>query len=234
MNKFFSFSAFLIIIAALLTTSCSSSSEKEAKGYTFNKEFATTEPFEIEELTGSITVDIFFVLHEYPTSWTTVITKHESGTRNEFLLRIRDKNFAQWLYGDGKNSSSLGWTPGQVLPLNQKVRLTVIRNIEERVMSLYIDGVLVEKKEFETLENAASTNSRLLIAAQGKKFLNATFYEIRIWSKALTVEEISSTSFNTKIRVKGIVGYWNFNKLDVDKIRDRSGYNRDLVVKKIK
>ncbi len=224
-----------LIIPSLLV-GCITTEERELKGYKFNKEWAKTEPFSSDLLTGSITVDMYIMLHSYPTKWTTIVSKLESDAKNEFHLRLRGKDRAQWYFGDGNKAIVLDWIPEEVIPLNEWVRITAIRDRENKNMELLVNGQSAAKKTFRTLPRSAKTENAIILMAHGNNLLDATVADIRIWGKALSLAEINKTAIGVKkaSKEKSLVAYWNFEVVENDVVRDLSGKNNDLSISKIK
>jgi hypothetical protein len=230
------FSLSILTTLALVFSGCQTEEKRELKGYKFIKENARTSEFSVDELSGSISVDMFIMLHSYPTKWTTIVSKLQSDSNNEFHLRIKNKDYAQWYYGDGKKAIVLDWKSESVLPLNQWVRLTAVRDRSKKTMELFANGQSVAKKTYKVMPKPVKTGAGINFMAYGKSSLDATVADVRIWSKALTPSDINKTAGIIKKadKMKDLVAYWNFEFVENGIARDLAGKNLDATIKKVK
>lgn len=220
-------------IILTLFASCKTEVKKELTGYKFNNQYVQVENSSDLDLTGSITVDMYLQLHSYPNSWLGVARKLQSDAKNEFNLRIKNQDVAQWYFGDGKNAIVLDWSPKDVLPLNEWVRLTAVRDLENKQLEIFINGESVAKKTFSKLPKSAKTDQNILLLRHGNRTLDATLSEFRIWSKAFNAKDINKTAVvNKPLKQKDLIGFWSFEKIeDVGvKVTDLSSSGNDAVI----
>lgn len=232
-NNFALLSCFVV---GFLLYACSSTEERTLSGYKFYKESAETESFSNNEFSGNLTVDVFLMIHEYPSTWTTVVRKAESNEKNEFHLRFGADNSAQWFFGDGIAPMVLNWKPQDYIKLNQWVRVTAVRNIDLALLEIWIDGKQVSSKKFKEMPFASKTENSIVFMGQGKNTLDATVAEIRLYSKALTAQEIEKTygAIKRPDKQEKLAGLWLFDKPEGEIVRDISGKGRDVKIKKVK
>ena len=233
MKKVFVFFAMLMIVT-LFFSGCKTEEKRELKGHKFENEYVEIEVGDNEDLTGSITIDMYIKLHDYPSGWGSIAHKLQSDAQNEFNLRIRGKDNGQWYFGDGRSAKVLDWKPEDVLPLNEWVRITAIRDIEKSELKLFINGELVANRSFTNLANAVKTNRNIFFLRHGKRTLTATLADVLLWKKALSIEEINKTSkvIKNPANQTDLIGYWRFEELEDNKVNDKSASNWDAVVKK--
>jgi len=143
----------ILLTVFVVLNACNTKKDFEINGYRFVNEYAEIDEITIDQLTGSITLDFLINLNSYPTTWTSIAYKFESDKKNEFNLRIKDKNEAQWYFGNGEKAFILEWSPKDLLPLNKWVRITAVRDVENQYMALYVDGVLKVHKYYNELTN---------------------------------------------------------------------------------
>lgn len=208
-----------------LQSSCKTEVKKEFSGYKFNKQYIQVENSSELDLTGSITVDMYIQLHSYPNAWTGIARKLQSDSKNEFNLRIKSQDVAQWYFGDGKKAVVLDWSPKNVIPLNQWVRLTAVRDLENKTLEVFVNGNSVAKKSFKVLPEATKTDQDILLLKHGNNTLDATISEVRVWSKAFSSKDINKTGVVRKpSKKRNLVGFWSFENLDksVTTITDQS------------
>lgn len=215
---------------------CKTTTEKEFKGYRFTNDWAETEVFLSNELTGSITIDMYLMLHSYPTNWTGIITKFSSESEAEFNFRFKNQNIGRWFYGNGDKMVQLGIDPNTCMPLNQWLRITCIRDFETNTMDILVNSESKGQKKFKKIKPAVATNTSIVFCAQGKRTLDATLAEVRLWSKALTPSEIAKTALEIKKPndYSELQGYWLFDNVENGVVRDLSKHQRDVIIKKRK
>jgi hypothetical protein len=222
--------AVIFIVSSIIVYGCKTTNKKELTGYHFVNEWAETEPFSDERLTGSLTIDMFLILHGIPDGWCNIISKNTTENDNEFVLSLRDSR-GRWYYGDGNRRYFLeNWDPVNVFPVNEWFRLSIMRDLDDNSLHLYVNGELIETRQYSNLPNAKATHSSLVSLSRGRRLLEATLGEIRIWSKPLTSKELTETSLRIHKPHKqdSLVGYWIFENPQNGIIKDLSKNSRDL------
>lgn len=225
----------MVLVLALTMSSCENVEKKVMEGYKFNKERGVARIAKSVDFCDEITIDMFIKLHSYPTTWTSVISKFLSDSDNEFHLRIKNQDTAQWYYGAGDRAFVLLWNPSKLLPLNEWVRLTAIRDRKEAKLSIFINGKEAASKTFEQLPISTLNNADIVLMGTGRLTLDATIAELRIWKTVLDGADIEkTTTINEPEKHRQLVGYWRFDGVKKDRIPDISGNRRDIRISKVK
>lgn len=228
----------LLILSAMvvLLLSCATEEKRELKGYKFNKEGAQSTNVKSNKLTRDLSLDMYVMLHSYPKSWTSIISKFKNDQSCEFNLRIKNGEIGQFYYGDGKKNYAMKFNSKDVLPLNTWVRLTAVKDMKKKELVIYANGKKVAQRSFRNLPQAQSEENSIVIAALGKKSLNATFAEVRIWNKALSMSDIQETGgiIKTPAAEKNLFAYWMFDNVQSKEIENLTEAKLDLKIQKAK
>jgi len=166
--------------------------------------FATTEKFSSDELQGSLSIDMYLKLHDFPNGWakspnptagvwTPLIQKYIDDRQNEFCLRLFNEQAGQWYFGSNEGPVVLNFTPFEIFPLDEWFRLTAIRDLENREMSIWIDGKRRVSWRIKDTE-AVLTDSAVSVMGDSLHHIDGSFAEVRVWSKALNDDEMVRTA----------------------------------------
>ncbi len=226
----------LISMLAAFLFGCGKEEVRELKGYKFNKEIAVTKPIKTGKLSGNLTIDMYVMLHSYPKSWTSLISKMGSDKSGEFNVRIKGGEQGQFFFGDGEKAHVLNWKPKQVLPLNQWVRLTFVRDYKKKEIVLYANGKRVARKHIKGAQKAVVSEGSIYIAGIQKKWLNATIADIRIWDIPMNESQISEKGGLVKepAKEKNLIGYWLFNTVDGKNVKSHTSSQFNLKIQRAK
>ena len=111
-----------------------------------------------------------------------------------FGLRTRNNSLDFFIHADGdwrqlyvEHSTTNGW-------IGTMHQVAGIYDAENDTMSLYVDGKIIGSKKTGTSAGVDATRFPLTIGAcpETKRFSEAEFYEARVYSKALTEQELAS------------------------------------------
>lgn len=227
----------LVLGAILLTlfTGCQTEEKKPLSGFEFNNQRGIISVTETSDFVNNLTIDMYIKLKSYPENWTSIVSKFVSDHDNEFNIRIKDKNTAQWYYGVGEKAYVLGWNPSEVLPLNQWVRLTAIRNRKAKTMTLMINNKVVATKKYANLPQAKQNKRSIVLMARDRFSLNGEIADLKIWKSVLSDEDLkNSFEIENPENQSKLVGYWKFDNIENGKIIDLSGNKRNGKIVKIK
>jgi len=204
--------------------SCKTEHSSELSGYKFEDQYAEIFVGDTEDFKGNLTIDMYIKMHSYPPYWAGLVAKFDTNEECEFSLRIRTSEHGQWWYG----SKFLRFNPEELLPLDQWIRVTSVRNIDEGFMGIYIDGDLKSSRQFEDLPKANISDDKIVILSQSRRTIDATVAELRIWNKAFTEKDIVNTTKTIKRpgKQKQLAGYWVFDKVEDDLVPDLSANER--------
>ncbi|MBK8805550.1 MAG: hypothetical protein IPO21_02410 [Bacteroidales bacterium] len=223
---------FFLLVLALLASACSepikknedvSSSTEEISKATSSKvyyEIADTTDF-----TGSMTVEMNFVLNSYPSSWAFLITKMTSDFNNEFNIRIKNDEIANWFFGTGKTAVIMNWRP-KTITLNKPTQLIAVRDFDKGILSVFINGKAVATKNIDKKIKPLRTYSTIKIFGSEKNSIDGSLSSLQIWKRALSKDEIKNIS---TAKSDNKVGSWDFTKQINNEIVELSG--KDLIIK---
>lgn len=154
-------------------------------------DFATISATTPPDLTEDMTFRIWVQMHSDPSSWTGILSKHQSGTLNEFTLRIKNSTTAQWYYGNGSIACVLSWNPSAYLPLDTWTQITGVRDLSAGKMTLYFNGVAGPSRG--TCGPAVATKSSVLIGKQQNldNYFHGIVDEVEIFGRAMTAAEVA-------------------------------------------
>jgi hypothetical protein len=223
-----------ICLLSFVLISCKTEIKRELMGYEFNNEYVEIEAYDNNKFAGNLTIDMYIKLHNYPTAWTSIAHKRLTNEQTDFNLRIKDETEGQWFFGDGTVPIVLRWNPKELLPLNEWTRITAVRNMTTNTLELFINGKSVAKRLFN-FTNVAKSGEKIIFLKYEKRTLNATLADVIIWSKALTFEEINSTSgvIPNPTKQNDLLGFWQFNSLKDKEVIDLSGHNPNAVINEL-
>ena len=205
------------------------------EGYAFNNERAEVQIRQEGLLNKDLTIDMFIKLYAYPTKWTSIISKFESDKNNVFNLRLKSRDAGQWYYGTGEEAIVNNWRPEKVLPLNKWVRLTVIRDVNNGILKLLINGKIYFY-EFRKLPQASNTDAIIRIFGDNYRVLLGELGHLQIWNKVVKFSELpglDALALKENKKPEGLIGYWNFNQVKDGIVKDLSGNNYNAIIKKI-
>jgi hypothetical protein len=141
----------IALVATFVLLQNNKSEEVALEGIRVDSVRVETDPFSNDMLSGSLTVDLYLKLDDFPNgwmtsskptsgAWTPLIQKFTDDRRNEFCLRVKNETLGQWYFGYGEGAIILDFVPWETLPLDRWFRLTAIRDFDNAQMSLWIDG----------------------------------------------------------------------------------------------
>lgn len=147
------------------------------------------------DLSGDLSLGLWLNLHSWPGDWTVIAGKFLSDTENEFCLRIKNQNTAQFYYGQGDKAVVLHtWNPGAHFTTNQWVHLAVVRK-QGKFSRLYINGIIRAERDIAGMEAAKKiiVDASLLGHTTDKRRLEAAIGYPWITRQALTSQDIRAT-----------------------------------------
>jgi len=107
----------------------------------------------------------------------------------------------------------------------------VAATLEQNTIRLYVNGVFSEQKQLSFKPNQTFTD--MMVGDTGHSPLEGYIRTLRIWNKALDVNEIIEVSERFSNNEKSLVADWNFNQEDItSQITDISGNGLDLTVER--
>lgn len=165
-------------------------------------------------------------------------------------------NWGQWLIAKGNSNSDLEYsfgvnvnrnlgfsstsqgvlenTSSTILSANTWHHVAFVVDQNEKVMSMWVNGVLVASKAISNVSNIQS-NSPLFIGARnyfgsgsGTEYWDGYIDEVRIWSVAKTQQQLISTKDQTLTGLESnLIAYWDFNEESGLSVIDKSnnGHN---------
>lgn len=234
MKKWTSALAGLAALASLALAAGCAKNEKPLEGHSFNNEYAHTSEMTLNALAKDLSLDIFVKLDAYPSNnkWASILSKSTNDKQCTFNLRLKSAKEAQFYYGDGSNPLVLNWNPSKTLPLGQWVRLTAVRNMKAKSLTLYANGKQVATKKFKEMAPAKETKSHIFMAGTSKTSLPITIGETRIWNKALNEKAIEASYTIDPQAADGLYACWDMAKAEKGKVADISKGNKALTIKK--
>ncbi|MBN2704478.1 MAG: VCBS repeat-containing protein, partial [Pontiellaceae bacterium] len=141
-------------------------------------------------------------------------------------------NFADWLamfsydyytfyFRSGGGSSDVTFRTQDYIPAYEWTHLAF--TWEGTTMKVYVNGTLIASRTNATLQDVMDPFA-CFGRGHNDRWLNGWMDELRVWDRALTLEEVTSVAQQTLIgNENGLVGYWNF---DTDS-SDLSGNGND-------
>lgn len=225
----------MLLVLVVAITGCNMSDQRIIEGYTFNQEKGVVSVPQSDDFRGDITVDMFIKLHSYPSTWTSIVSKFTTDGNNEFNIRIKNQDTAQWYYGAGDRAFVLLWNPAKLLPLNEWVRLTAVRDIKKAKLSMFINGKEVVSRTFPQLPISAQSNSDIVLMGNNKFTINGAVAMLKIWKTPLNEEEIENTTvINKPTENDHLIGFWRFGNVKDGRVDDASKNKIDMVISKVK
>lgn len=208
-------SLFIIFLFFLIPTGCSEKKNFKLQGATFENQWIVIQPAQPLHFTGSLTIDLYIKLHEYPNDWTTIIAKRKTDHKNEFSLRLKNKNNGHWYFGSESAVTVLRWDPEKLLPLGEWVRLTLVRDSWRKKLMIYKNCELKASKNIKPSLRVQKADVPITLLRQGAQCLHATLAEIRIWDRALSPGLIQQVFFGSDLDKHRIrpVAVWRFNSV---------------------
>lgn len=185
-------------------------------------------------LTGNLTIDMLVFMNFYPETWTPLISKIASDQSNEFNFRIRDRTVGQWYYGNGENPIILTWRPETALPLGRWVRLTAVRDIDNGMQQLFLNGREISRRHYENLNHAANTDASIYIMGNRSRTLPGKLSYLRIWNTSFDKSTLimMDEALESSKKIPGLIGYWKFDHVGEEGIIvDLSGNENHIFIK---
>jgi len=138
----------------------------------------------------------------------------------EYTLGMSNSEL-RFYHGDGANyyaanSSGAGLTAGRWS------YVSVTRDITQQKVKFYVDGKYISEWNYTNTIATSGNNLKIGTRHDNYSWFNGLIDELRIYSRALSVEEIQY-QFNHG----GPVGYWKFDEGSGTNLRDTSGNNFD-------
>ncbi|HNV80462.1 MAG TPA: LamG domain-containing protein [Tenuifilaceae bacterium] len=184
--------------------------------------------------TSDLTIALNIKLNNYPTAWTSIISKFQSDHQNEFNLRIRDENVGQWYFGTGNQAYVCSFNPTETLPIGKWVNIIAVRDMSKGELILYVDGKAITNRLFPVNTEVYQTSNPIRIMGARANTLDGQLDEVQIWNKALTPQELIKMNENLAKGKKysELVGYWKFGNDDDIVVKDVSGNGWDAFIKR--
>ena len=142
-------------------------------------------------VTGDLTFSLWLNVSDYPTGWSTMLSKLASDANAEFNFRYKNSTQGQFYYGTGAAAIVLGWNPSEDLPLDTWTHVAGVRK-SKQYMKLYFDGV--EKRSLNIAADAISTAADVTIGRQSdnKFYFSGSIDEVIIFDVVLEEEDIQT------------------------------------------
>ena len=190
----------------------------------------------LNTLNTQLTVSIRIKTSTYPDRYASILYKGDPRTPD-----ITNRSYLLFLREDGAvqlSSSPKGMTeyyvfshPGSIT-LNRWHHITGVIDSENNLMKIYIDGVFSAQSFFDGINGLYESVLPLRIgnSHEEERATHSPFYglidDVCVWNIALTDEQIQD-SINTQLTgtEKGLVAYWNFDKVTDDIVSDLSPHN---------
>lgn len=176
------------------------------------------------------------------------------GTERRLLIRHGDSGTkGKWelVYGlnatnyYGENSEAKVKSSVE-LPADKWVHIAVVFDEASNTVLLYQDGQEVGRDQINSDIKSIDLNDRYFANGQNQQFYLGRSYdngrgfkglmsEVRVWSKALTKEEINSTNhfYTVDPESEGLVAYWKLNDGEGTAAKDNTGNGNDLSIKQL-
>jgi len=156
------------------------------------------------------TIEAWFMLEKIPFP---VVSKALDGNDKDWSINLNEEGQIQFFSEIGNSD----YMPASVcvLPLNQWYHVAVVINRPQRLLRLYLNGVLVVE-DTSMPNESAKTEAAVEIGAlsYNNRFAAGYIDEVRIWNVARTEEQIRATMFTILPgNEPGLVGYWRFDDL---------------------
>lgn len=179
------------------------------------------------------------------------------GIEDVFLIRVGDTSIptnqlqiATARIDEENNTTFRASVSNNSMKLNPDRWYHIAVTFDKGIVKVYIDGKLKGEGDFASdAVKVTSVNFKVKHSDESdnqprcfwigysydkNRPFNGMISEVRMWNKALTVEEINAPNHFYKIRtddagqMDGLVAYWKFNEGTGNVIKDYSGYGNDL------
>jgi len=151
---------------------------------------------------------------------------------SQLYLKIKNADTA-WVYTQDGNMS---WENGTVVTLDKWTHLAYVRDGKEDSARIYINGVLSSTVVLDH-DSPTTADSNLVLGLyngyeNGESSYSGLMDELRIWNKALTLEEIQADMVKELNGSEdGLVAYYDFNNQSGSMVKDRSSNSLDVQLK---
>ncbi len=149
-----------------------------------------------------------------------------------FTVVVSPTSLINFTIGDGKGGNHPMYRRTRIGNFNTTGRWVYVAAVaySSNDMRIYLNGYDVSGDYQGTSPFPMQSDSPLDVAKIGTFFRNSNYYwfkgvmdELRIWNRALTVGEIRETMCRKlQGNESGLIGYWNFDEIDGDQVRDSS------------
>ena len=177
----------------------------------------------INNIREQVTVSLWIKPTDFPRRYTNVLFKG-----NNRMPGITHRQFTLWLFDNGsvQFDTSPGGQQAQYLvsrsnsiKLNQWSHVAAIIDVKKDEMKLYINGIEVERDNFDNERHILETRLPLRIGSSHEEEMpfHASFVgqidEVRVWNIVRSEADIRS-DMTTKLNgdEPGLVGYWKFDE----------------------
>ena len=137
----------------------------------------------------------------------------------------------QWYYGYGSETAPLvAWVPEQEMALERWTHVACVRKLGDKGL-IYVNGVLVGKKRWNSFE-AASSEAAIIVMAdpESNSYQDGKMRDLRIWNMARSAGAIEANMNKTLDgNEEGLVGYWRFDEGRGNIAIDSAGKNHGLI-----
>lgn len=187
----------------------------------------------IDNTTEQLTVSTWVKPTVFPNRYTPIIFKGDEWDDNfekrSYLLNLMDTGSIQFSASPAMTPDVSIYSPPGSVKLNTWTHIAGVIDTKNDIQKLFINGIEVSRSHFRG--NTSIHKSRLPLRIgwthEEDHPWHASFVgqidDVRVWNIARTESEIQS-DMNTQLNgdEDGLVGYWNFNEINEEKIADVS------------
>ena len=187
----------------------------------------------LNTINKQVTVSAWIKTNTYPDRYSSILYKGDPRTpditNRSFLLFLREDGAIQLSSSPKGMSEYYAYSePGSITP-NRWHHITGVIDSENNLMKIYIDGTLSDFSFFQGANGIYESFLPLRIGNSHEEerpthsSFNGLIDEVRVWNIALTDKQIQD-SVNKQLtgKEKGLVAYWNFDKVTDDTVSDHS------------
>lgn len=192
----------------------------------------------INNTTEQVTVSTWIKPNVFPNRYTPIIFKGDEWDDNfekrSFLLNLMDNGSIQFAASPAMTHDIAIYSPAGSVKLNTWTHIVGVIDAKNNFQKLFINGVEVSRSHFRGKNSIHKSSHPLRIGWTHEENhpWHATFVgqidDVRVWNIARTETEIQS-DMNAQLKgdEDGLIGYWNFNEIIEEKIKDISPNRND-------
>lgn len=145
-----------------------------------------------KHFTKNLTVSFWIKLRSWPNRWTNIVSKAKNDTNNEFCLRLKNEDAAQFYCGIIDKAVILNnWHPKKHIRLNEWTHVAAVKKMGKST-SLYIDGLTCSIRDIQGMSAANENNEPIELLGQEETaaYLDAEIRGFSIYNDAQTTKQI--------------------------------------------